>query len=187
MFDLQKEIKKAKLLPKNYPGCPRRNMKKPCESLDNTEICYYCGRDLLEELKYMKKEIIGFTCGAFDLTHAGHYMMFEECRDQCDKLVVGLQTDPSIDRPLIKHKPIQTLEERMIQVGSCKWVDDVIVYNTEEQLIELIKLVKPDVRFVGEDHKNKDFTGKDMGIPIIYNSRTHNYSSSSLIERIRNI
>ena len=128
---------------------------------------------------------VGFTCGSFDLTHAGHYLMFEECRNQCEFLVVGLQTDPTLDRPE-KNIPIQTLEERLIQVRACKWVDDVIVYATEKELIELLKHVNPDVRFVGYDHYGKDFTGKDMGIPIVYNSRTHNYSSSSLRERIKN-
>lgn len=131
------------------------------------------------------KKIVGFTCGQFDLTHAGHYIMFEECKEYCNYLVVGLQTDASIDRPE-KHKPIQTIEERMIQVGACKWVDDVIVYTTEEQLIELIKLVKPDIRFLGEDHRNKPFTGDNLPTKIIFNTRDHDYSSSNLRKRIIN-
>jgi glycerol-3-phosphate cytidylyltransferase len=131
----------------------------------------------------MLYEIKGFTCGAFDLTHAGHYLMFEECRKQCSFLVVGLQTDPSTDRPE-KHKPIQSLEERLIQLSACKWIDDIVIYHTEAQLYELLKHeVKPDVRFLGEDHRGKPFTGDDLNIKIIYNSRDHDYSSSSLIER----
>jgi glycerol-3-phosphate cytidylyltransferase len=130
-----------------------------------------------------KKNKIGFTCGAFDLTHAGHYLMFKECREQCDFLVVGLQTDPNIDRPE-KHKPIQTLEERLIQLDSCKYIDDIIIYRTEEHLIKLLKYVKPDVRFLGADWKGKRFTGDKLKIKVVFNSRDHNYSTSNLRKRI---
>lgn len=130
-----------------------------------------------------KKNKIGFTCGAFDLTHAGHYLMFKECREQCDFLVVGLQTDPNIDRPE-KHKPIQTLEERLIQIDSCKYIDDIIIYRTEAQLIKLLKYVKPDVRFLGADWKGKRFTGDKLKIKVVFNSRDHNYSTSNLRKRI---
>ena len=130
--------------------------------------------------------IKGFTAGAFDLTHAGHYMMFEECKKHCNYLVVGLQTDPTTDRPE-KHKPIQSLYERAIQLDACKWIDDIIIYHTELQLYDLLKnIVKPDIRFLGADHKGKPFTGDNLNIKIIYNSRNHNYSSSNLIERVKN-
>lgn len=129
------------------------------------------------------KKIIGFTCGALDLLHAGHCIMLKECRAQCDYLIVGLQTDPSIDRPE-KHKPIETIEERMIRLKACKYVDKVIVYETENDLYNLLLELKPDVRFLGADHKNKPFTGDDLDIRIVWNSRNHNYSSSNLIERI---
>lgn len=126
-----------------------------------------------------KKKKIGFTCGAFDLTHAGHYLMFKECREQCDYLIVGLQTDPSIDRKN-KNKPVQSLIERKIQLNSCRYIDKILIYKTEEDLIKLLKKIKPDIRFVGVDWKGKDFTGKDLPIKIVYNSRNHKYSSSRL-------
>lgn len=134
-------------------------------------------------MKNQKKNKIGFTCGAFDLTHAGHYLMFEECKKQCDILIVGLQTDPSIDRPE-KNKPIQTLEERLIQVGACKDVDDVIIYRTEAQLVKLLEHIKPDVRFLGADWKGKGYTGDWMNIKVVFNSRDHNYSTSNLRKKI---
>lgn len=130
-------------------------------------------------------KIVGFTAGALDLLHAGHVMMLKECKAQCDYLIVGLQTDPSIDRP-DKHKPIETIEERMIRLKGCRYVDKIVVYEREFDLYNLLQDLKPDVRFLGEDWKGKRFTGYDLPITIIYNSRNHNYSSSNLIERIKN-
>lgn len=132
----------------------------------------------------MSRRIIGFSCGTFDLTHAGHYLMFEECKKSCDRLIIGLQTNPHINRPE-KHIPIQTIEERGIQVKACKWVDKVYIYETEEDLITLLKYLKPDIRFLGKDWKGKHFTGDNLPIKVIFNARNHNYSSSNLIERIR--
>lgn len=129
--------------------------------------------------------IKGFTCSAFDLLHAGHLIMLKEVRAQCDYLIVGLHTDPSIDRPE-KHKPIETVEERKIRLQACKYVDKIITYDTEADLYNLLKELKPDIRFLGEDHKGKPFTGDDLPIKIVYNSRNHNYSSSNLRERIKN-
>jgi len=129
--------------------------------------------------------IKGFTCGAFDLTHAGHYLMFEEARKQCDYLIVGLQTDPSIDRKS-KNKPVQSIKERKIQLKACRYIDKILLYKTEKDLYELLKEFKPDVRFVGMDWKGKHFTGDDLSIKIIFNSRNHNYSTSSLRKRIYN-
>lgn len=129
--------------------------------------------------------IKGFTCGAFDLLHAGHVIMLKEVRAQCDYLILGLQTDPSIDRK-DKNKPIETVEERMIRLKGCKYVDKIVVYENENDLYNLLKELKPDVRFLGEDWKNKHFTGDDLNIRIVFNSRKHDYSSSNLIERIRN-
>lgn len=134
-------------------------------------------------MKKGKKEIIGFTCGAFDITHAGHYLMFEENRKKCDFLIVGLQTDPSIDRKN-KHKPVQSIKERLIQLNACKYIDKIIIYRTEKDLVKLLKKLKPDIRFLGMDWKGKNFTGKELPIKIIYNKRDHNYSSSNLRERI---
>lgn len=126
---------------------------------------------------------IGFTCGSFDLTHAGHYLMFKECKENCDHLIVGLQTDPTIDRPH-KNKPVQTLEERKIQLEACKYIDEIIVYETEAELLELLKKIKPDIRIVGEDWRGKEFTGHDLDIEIFWNSRDHDYSSSNLRKRV---
>jgi glycerol-3-phosphate cytidylyltransferase len=130
------------------------------------------------------KIIKGFTCGAFDLLHAGHLIMLEEIRKQCDFLIIGLQTNPQIDRKE-KNKPIESLKERKIRLQGCRYVDKIIIYRTEADLYKLLKQLKPDVRFVGIDHKGKPFTGDDLPIKIIYNSRSHNYSSSNLLKRIR--
>ncbi len=136
-------------------------------------------------MKKKGKKIIGFTCGAFDLTHAGHYLMFEEARKQCDYLVVGLQIDPSIDRK-DKHKPIQSMEERFIQLKACRHIDKIEIYNTEKGLLTLLKKINPDVRFMGEDWRNKPNYSRDMlpDMKVIYNSRNHNYSTSNLRKRI---
>lgn len=125
----------------------------------------------------------GFTCGAFDITHAGHYLMFKECKEHCDYLIVGLQTDPTLDRAW-KNKPVQTLEERKIQLEACKYIDEIIIYETEADLYTLLQELKPDVRFVGEDHKDKPFTGDDLDIPIYWNGRDHGFSSTALRERV---
>ncbi|HEY4503173.1 MAG TPA: adenylyltransferase/cytidyltransferase family protein [Candidatus Paceibacterota bacterium] len=131
--------------------------------------------------------IKGFTCGAFDLLHAGHVLMLKECRTQCDYLIVGLEIDPSVDRP-DKKKPIETLEERMIRLQGCKYVDEIITYESEVDLLDLLKKVNPDVRFMGADWKNRPNYSKDRlpEMKVIYNSRDHNFSSTSLRERIRN-
>lgn len=128
---------------------------------------------------------IGFTCGAFDLTHAGHYLMFKDCKKNCEVLIVGVQTDPSIDRPE-KNKPVQSLEERMIQLKSCKYIDEVVIYETEADLFNLLKSLPIDVRFLGEDWRGRNFTGHELPIQIIYNPRDHGFSSSSLRDRIYN-
>jgi|SRR3989344_4033740 len=134
--------------------------------------------------------IRGFTCGAMDLLHAGHVLMLKECRAQCDYLIVGLQEDPSVTDELYrgkkKNKPIETLEERLIRLEGCKYVDEIVIYKTEDDLYALLKKIKPDVRFVGADWKDKHFTGYDLPIRVIFNSRDHKFSSSSLRERIKN-
>ena len=133
--------------------------------------------------------MIGITFGAFDLTHAGHYTMFRECKKYCDWLIVAIQTDPSIDRPK-KNKPIQSILERQIQVGSCKWVNDTIVYETEKDLERILQTLDLDVRIVGIDHKDGFFTGREIcekrGIKICYNTRDHDYSTSDLRKRVKN-
>ena len=136
----------------------------------------------------MNRKIIGFTCSSFDLLHSGHILMLQEAKSVCDYLIVGLQTDPSTDRAT-KRKPIQSLEERKIQLEAVKYVDKVEIYSTEEDLMSLIKEIYIDVRIIGEDYLGKDFTGKEYcenkGIDIYYNSRKHDYSTTNLIARIK--
>lgn len=127
--------------------------------------------------------IKGFTCGAFDILHAGHALMLKECKEHCDYLIVGLQRDPNIDRPE-KNKPIQTYSERDIMIRSIRWVDEVVYYDTEDELLDILRTSDIDVRIIGEDWKGKKYTGFELGIPVIFNSRDHNYSSSNLRKRI---
>lgn len=128
------------------------------------------------------KARVGFTCSAFDYLHSGHVAMLEEAKTQCSYLVVGLHTNPQIDRPN-KNKPVQTTFERYLQLRGCKFVDEIIPYDTEEDLINLLKVVKPDVRILGEEYKDKPFTGHDLGIPCYFNKREHTFSSSELRRR----
>ena len=127
---------------------------------------------------------IGFTCSSFDLLHAGHIMMLKECRDNCDKLIVGLQTDPTIDRP-DKNKPVQSYFERYLQIEAVKYVGGICPYETEEDLTKLICHIRPDIRFIGEDWKGKKFTGHDLGIETFYNRR-YGYSTTKLRQNIFN-
>jgi len=109
--------------------------------------------------------------------------MLKEAKEQCDHLVVGLQLDPSVDRKS-KNSPVQSLEERYIQLHAVKFVDEIIIYETEADLLNLLKELKPNVRILGSDHKGKDFTGHDLDIECYFNSRDHNYSSSSLRKKV---
>ena len=127
---------------------------------------------------------IGFTCGAFDLLHAGHIIMLQYAKVRCDRLVVGLQTDPTIDRPDTKNKPIQSLEERRIQLEAVRYVDEVFTYDTEEELYKKLLDINPDVRILGSDYIGKSFTGDDLDIKIYYHERKHNYSSTNLRKKI---
>ena len=128
---------------------------------------------------------IGFTCGAFDLCHAGHVLMFKECKEYCDYLIVGLHTDPTLDRPE-KNKPIQSLEERRIQLEGLKYIDKVITYDTENDLYQILKENPHNitVRIIGADWKGKPFTGHDLPLETIFNTRDHGYSSSDLRRRV---
>ena len=125
---------------------------------------------------------IGFTCSCFDLFHAGHIMMLKECKDNCDYLIVGLQTDPTIDRPT-KNKPVQSVFERFIQLQACKYVDEVVVYGTENELLDVLLSYNINIRFVGEEYRSKEFTGKEL-IPIHYNNRKHSFSTTELRQRV---
>lgn len=130
---------------------------------------------------------IGITFSSFDLFHAGHVKMLEEAKSVCDYLIVGLQLDPSIDRSE-KNKPIQSIIERYIQLSSCKYIDEIVPYVTEEDIDEILRSFKIDVRIIGIEYKDKEFTGKKYckikDIKIFYNSRDHDYSSSQLRDRI---
>lgn len=133
------------------------------------------------------RTITGITFSAFDLLHAGHIRMLEEARQYCDYLIVGLQTDPTIDRPE-KNKPSQTVVERYIQLKGCKFVDEIVPYTTEQDLEDILQAFSIDVRILGEEYSAKDFSGRDycekMGIRLIYNKRNHRFSSSSLRQDI---
>tara|TARA_Y100000034_G_C6769037_1_gene342995 strand:- start:297 stop:788 length:492 start_codon:yes stop_codon:yes gene_type:complete len=129
------------------------------------------------------KKKIGFTCGAFDILHAGHVLMLEEAREQCDYLIVGVQSDPSLDRPE-KNKPIQTYEERIIMAKSIKFVDEVVLYDTEADLVDLLVEIDPDVRIMGADWKGKQFTGYTLPIDVYFNARDHGWSTSKLRRKV---
>ena len=129
----------------------------------------------------MKK---GITFGAFDLFHAGHVLMMEEAKSVCDYLIVCLQTDPSIDRSE-KNSPVQSILERQIQVEACKYVDEVIIYDTEEDVLEISNSIDWDVRILGDEYKDKYFTGREEYLDKCYfNKRPHDFSSSELRERV---
>lgn len=131
----------------------------------------------------------GLATGTFDLLHAGHVVFLRDCRRQCDKLVVALQQDPTHDRPY-KNKPIQTLLERQIQLMGCKYVDDVVCYETESDLVDLLATMNIDRRFIGDDWNINNITGKEIcdsrKIELILIKRDHNWSSTELRERIKN-
>ena len=127
---------------------------------------------------------IGFTCSTFDLFHAGHLLMLEEAKKQCDYLIVGLQTDPTIDRPKEKNKPVQTVFERFIQLEACKYVDKVIPYTTEKELIDILLSYHIDVRILGEEYIEKNFTGMELGMEFYFNQRKHSFSTTELRQRV---
>jgi glycerol-3-phosphate cytidylyltransferase len=126
---------------------------------------------------------IGFTCGSFDLLHSGHAMMLQEAKSYCDYLIVAIQSDPTLDRET-KNKPIQSYEERITMLKAIKYVDEITYYDTEKDLCELLKRIKPDVRIIGADWQGKQYTGYDLGIPVVFNSRNHGFSTSELRKRV---
>ena len=134
---------------------------------------------------YIKEAImkIGFTCSTFDLLHAGHIAMLREAKEHCDYLICGLQTNPSIDRKE-KNAPVQTIVERQVQLAAVKFVNEIIVYETEKDLEDILEMFHIDIRILGDEYRDKDFTGKDIckkrGIALYFNKREHRFSSSSL-------
>lgn len=145
--------------------------------LDRAKIANKLGIPV-EEVK------IGFTCSTFDLFHAGHIVMLQESKSLCDYLVCGLLTDPTIDRPDTKSSPIQTPFERYVQLSSCRYVDEVIPFSTEQEIIDMVLSIQPDIRIVGEEYRDKDHTGKGL-CPVHYNKRKHSFSSTPLRKRVQ--
>ena len=131
---------------------------------------------------------IGITFSTFDMLHAGHIAMLSEAKNHCDYLICGLQTDPTIDRPDTKNKPIQSIVERQIQLAACRYVDEVVTYQTEQDLIDLLLILPLDVRILGVEYEHTDFTGKAecfmRDIELVFNGRDHSFSSSSLRKRV---
>lgn len=130
---------------------------------------------------------VGFVASSFDLLHAGHVQMLREAREQCDYLIVGLQTDPTIDRPN-KNSPVQTIVERYTQLKGVRYVDEIIPYATENDLEDILSMYHIDVRILGEEYREQDFTGKDTckkrGIQLYFNKRDHRFSSTDLRKRV---
>ena len=131
---------------------------------------------------------IGITFSTFDMLHAGHIAMLADAKNHCDYLIAGLQTDPTIDRPDTKNKPVQSIVERQIQLAACRYVDEVVVYQTEQDLVDLLLILPIDVRILGVEYEEKEYTGKQegyqRGIQPIFNERDHSFSSSSLRKRV---
>jgi len=141
----------------------------------------------IKQLKQDGKKI-GITFSTFDMLHAGHIAMLSEAKNHCDYLICGLQTDPTIDRPDTKNKPIQSIVERQIQLAACRYVDEVVVYQTEQDLIDLLLILPLDVRVLGVEYEHQDFSGRSegalRGIELVFNGRDHSFSSSSLRKRV---
>ena len=131
---------------------------------------------------------IGFNCSSCDLFHAGHVTMMKMEKQLCDYRIVALQVDPTIDRPGVKNKPVQSVYERYVQLQGCKYVDEILVYETEADLLNLLQTQNIDVRFLSEEYKDRDFTGKqnciDNGIELYFHLRRHQYSSTELRNRV---
>ena len=145
---------------------------------------------IFNKIKKLKQDgkKIGITFSTFDMLHAGHIAMLSEAKNHCDYLIAGLQTDPTLDRPDTKNKPIQSIVERQIQLSACRYVDEVVVYQTEQDLIDLLLILPLDVRILGVEYENKSFSGDaecyQRKIQIVFNGRDHSFSSSSLRKRV---
>jgi len=144
---------------------------------------FFDRKELTEKLN--RPVILGFTCSTFDLFHAGHIVMLAEAKSLCDYLIVGLLVDPTKDRPESKNKPIQTVFERYVQLAACKYVNEIIPFETEQDIVDMILTINPDIRICGEEYKDKDHTGKGL-CSIHYNSRRHSFSTNELRERVKN-
>ena len=147
-------------------------------------------RMIFNKIKKLNKDgkKIGITFSTFDMLHAGHIAMLSEAKNHCDYLIAGLQTDPTLDRPDTKNKPIQSIVERQIQLSACRYVDEVVVYQTEQDLIDLLLILPLNVRILGVEYENKSFSGDaecyQRKIQLVFNGRDHSFSSSSLRKRV---
>ena len=145
---------------------------------------------IFNKIKELKEQglSVGITFSTFDLLHAGHISMLAEAKNHCDYLICGLQTDPTIDRPDTKNKPVQSIVERQLTLGACRYVDEIVVYSTEQDLIDLILTLPIDVRILGVEYEDTNFTGRNegtgRGIQHVFNKRDHSFSSSSLRKRV---
>lgn len=128
----------------------------------------------------------GFTCSTFDLLHAGHILMLKEAKEVCDYLIVGLQVDPTADRPT-KNKPVQSYYERWVQLSAVKYVDEIIPYSTESELLTILQNYNIDIRILGDEYTRKPFTGSNLHMEYHFNKRTHEYSSSELRNRVKSL
>ena len=141
----------------------------------------------IKQLKFEGKTI-GITFSTFDMLHAGHIAMLSEAKNHCDYLIAALQTDPTIDRPDTKNKPIQSIVERQIQLSACRYVDEVVVYQTEQDLCDLLLILPLDVRILGTEYQTKNFSGRMecivRNISLVFNRRDHSFSSSGLRKRV---
>jgi|GEM_PF-219972 glycerol-3-phosphate cytidylyltransferase len=126
---------------------------------------------------------IGFTCSSFDLLHAGHIAMLKESSENCDRLIVGLNVNPCKGGKY----PVQSVVERYVQLSAVKFVDEIIPYNSESELIDLMQLYHIDVRFIGEDYRDKSFTGDNLDMEVFYNKREHRFSSSALKQHVKDV
>jgi glycerol-3-phosphate cytidylyltransferase len=145
---------------------------------------------IFNKVKQLKAEgkTIGIVFSTFDLLHAGHIAMLAEVKNHCDYLIAGLQTDPTIDRPDSKNPPVQSIVERQITLSATRYVDEIVVYQTEKDLEDILLTLPIDVRILGIEYADKEFTGRDIchdrGIRLVFNSRDHSFSSSSLRKRV---
>lgn len=145
---------------------------------------------IFNKIKQLKEDglKVGITFSTFDLLHAGHIAMLAEAKNHCDYLIAALQTDPTIDRPDTKNKPVQSIVERQLTLGACRYVDEIVVYSTEQDLIDLILTLPIDVRILGVEYEDTNFTGRNegtgRGIEHVFNKRDHSFSSSSLRKRV---
>lgn len=143
---------------------------------------------IFNKIKELQEKRVGITFSTFDLLHAGHIAMLSEAKKHCDYLIAALQTDPTIDRPNTKNKPVQSIVERQIQLQAVRYVDEIVVYQTEKDLEDILLTLPLNVRILGVEYEGKDFTGKSIcekrGIELVYNGRDHSFSSSNLRKRV---